>query len=186
MASKTNICNQALLLLGEDVIGDIDEGTKVADACKVFYDSSKGAVLQEGDWNFAMTRGTFSDTGDSPNDPEWDYKHALPPDCLRVVQIYSLSHDQWHVEGRFLLSNVGTIQGRYIRNDVLEGEFTPMFVKALAAYLASELAYPICEDDGKATRMLQLYGLKVRGAGSMNKLEGSTKRTSEQRLLNVR
>lgn len=185
MSSKTNICNQALLLLGESVISDIDEGTTQADTCKVFYDSSKGATLQDHDWNFAMARATFSLDATTPA-YEWDYRHVLPSDCLRVVEIDSLEHDQWQVEGRYLLSDLATIKGRYVRNDVAEGEFTPMFVKTLAAYLAHELAYPICESSTKSREMLGIYENRKEQAGTVDNLEGSTKRTSEARLISVR
>lgn len=185
MASKTNICNQALLLLGQSQITDIDEGTTTADSCKTFYDSSVGAVLQEHNWNFSLKRATFTASADSPS-YEWKYQHLLPTDCLRVIEINSLLHDQWQVEGRYLLSNLATIKARYVRNDVTEGEFTPMFAKTLAAYLAYELAYPITESNTKASQMYGMYQQRKVSAGTMNNLEGSTKRTSEGRLVAAR
>lgn len=185
MTSKTNICNQALLLLGEDLITDIDEGTTAANICKTFYDTSKLAVLEEHEWNFATARATFTLDAATPV-YEWDYQHVLETDCARVLEIDTLKDDQWQVEGRRLLSNLSVIKARYIRNDVGEGEFTAMFVKALAAYLAAEMAYPICESNSKSDQMLGRYAALAVNAGHANKLEGSTTKTSPGRLQVVR
>jgi hypothetical protein len=188
VASKTNICNQALLLLGESPITDINEGTPTADACLTFYDSAKEAVLREHEWNCAIVRSAFSAT--TAPVYEWTNAHLLPSDCLRVLEIETLLEDQWQVETnaakkRVVVSNLSAINAKWIRN-IEEGLMDPMLVKALAAYLASELAYPICESNAKSDQMLSLYGIRTTNAGSVNKLEGTTRKRLPGRLSRVR
>lgn len=43
--NKINICNMALALMGADIISEMDEPSKEAKACKVFYENTKNKLL---------------------------------------------------------------------------------------------------------------------------------------------
>ena len=56
MATETSICNAALNLLGSSNITSIDDDNTKARLCKSNYDELRQAVLEEGNWSFAMRR----------------------------------------------------------------------------------------------------------------------------------
>jgi hypothetical protein len=185
MATRTEICNQALALLGESPITSYDaDNTAVAGACRAFYPSARDACLRDHPWGFAKLRVQLAEAATTPV-YGWDHQHILPADYIRLLHVENVSKDEWEVEGRMVLSDLATVKCQYIRR-VAEGEFDPLFEKALAAYLASELSYPITESNTKGQQMFSLYGLRKEQAGTISNLEGVTKQSVTERLLLVR
>ena len=80
-----NICNQALLLLGERTIQSLDEDSTQAKVCAAFYETSRDACLRELKPSFARKRAVLTAVGPKP---AWGFDNAyqLPQDCLLVIE----------------------------------------------------------------------------------------------------
>lgn len=86
MASIVEICNRALGNIGNSrSINSLDEQSKEADACSLYFESCRDAVLSDAEWNFAIKRVALADTGAPP--PDWHFAYAYPTDCMRIIEI---------------------------------------------------------------------------------------------------
>jgi len=56
-----SLCNQALYLLGANVITALDQGTKEANLCNALYDFNRRNLLRSHLWNFAIMRGELAE-----------------------------------------------------------------------------------------------------------------------------
>lgn len=86
MATKTDICNQALGNIGLGPVENIQDGSAEGDACERVFDQMLEEVLEEADWNFASKTVVL---GPHATDPPaaWGYRYGLPVDCLRAREI---------------------------------------------------------------------------------------------------
>lgn len=86
MASVIEICNRALSNIGNNrSINSLEEASKEAGQCSLYYESIRDAVLADFDWNFATKNIALADTNNPPQD--WDYAYTYPTDCLRIIEI---------------------------------------------------------------------------------------------------
>lgn len=185
MASIVDICNLALSRIGHSFISTLSEGTKPAQLCTLFYPISRDAMLRDHTWNFAVKRSTLAVSADEPNH-EWDYKFALPTDCLKVIRCdlddlggeivpaypYS-STDAYAIEGRYLLANSDDVSIEYVAQITDPTQFDSLFVDCLAQRLAAELAMPLADNASLAKSMWDIYTLKIREARSTDAQEGT-------------
>lgn len=141
MATKVDICNIALIALGDQRITSIDDNNERARACKNRYDDVRDAVLRSYHWNCAVHRTSL--VRDSVN-PAWgfSYRYQLPSDCLRVLDVQNYEVP-FEVEGRYILSDASSVNILYITNNSLildETKFDSLLVQAIAMRLAMEIA----------------------------------------------
>lgn len=104
--SEVTICNMALLNCGaRSQIASLDEGGPAANACKLFYENTRDALLEEAQWTFAnkaVTAALISSLPGAPgnNDtgssnvwipeypaPGWLYQYVYPTDCLKLLWV---------------------------------------------------------------------------------------------------
>ena len=194
-ASVVDICNQALYLLGQSAITALDEGTRPATICTLLWPEVRDMVLSDHPWNCAIHRDELAQ---STTDPEYEYsyQYALPTDpyCLRVL---STSNDDyvdsngdpaypWKVEGRYLLTDADTVKIRYIKRVTDVTQYPPFLVTAMAAKLASELAFPITRNLNIHSQMEQLYQRKLADAKAVDAQEGTPDKFESDVLWNFR
>jgi len=172
MATEVSICSNALRKLGDDPITSLTDNTERARLCNAFYEPTRDSVLRAHTWNFAIRRQELAQLTSTP-EFDYDYEYTLPtsPYCLRVLK---MEYDEYEfkIEGRKLLSNEGTAKILYIGKITDPAEFDVMFVEALTARLAAELAYSITGSNGMSKQMWELYELKVAEARSIDGQEG--------------
>jgi hypothetical protein len=185
MASITDICNLALSRIGHGRIASISEGTKAADYLSLHYPIARDAMLRDHTWNFSIRRQTLAASATAPNH-EWDYKFALPSDCLKVIRTdlddlggeivnaypYT-SVTPYAVEGRFLLTNEDEVSLEYVSQATDTTQFDSLFVDCLAQRLAAELAMPLADNASLAKSMWDIYAMKVREARATDSQEGT-------------
>ena len=58
MASKTEICNRALAAIGQDEILTLDDSSKAARCCRIFYDPVRRRLQRKHSWVFALCTPT--------------------------------------------------------------------------------------------------------------------------------
>lgn len=150
MASIVQICNMALGYLNHGIrIDDIDEDSNEADQCRLYYETSRDAVLRGFAWNFAMRYETLAELDDDPISPQWAVMYGYPSDCLAVRAILpeavagvSNKYEIANLSGttRVIMCNVGDATCRYTMKVTDPTLFDAEFVRALAWHLASELS----------------------------------------------
>jgi hypothetical protein len=148
MAAPVAIANSALVLIGQDPIISLDDGSKRAIACKTQYDIVRQSELRAHRWGFAMKRAELAALATVPIS-QFDFAYAMPVDLLRLDFVgdtfvglsltdYRTSDEsEFAIEGREILTNKpAPLNIRYVY-DVIDGsQFDALFTDALANRLA--------------------------------------------------
>ena len=177
MATEVSICSNALRQLGDDPITSLTDDTERARLCNAFYADARDACLRSHPWNFAITRASLTQLSSTPA-YGFDYQYALPTDpyCLRVLSMefedYIFKVENLATEGRVLLTNEDTAKILYIAKITDTALFDSMFVDALTAKLAANLAYPVTNSVTLQTQMVKIYEGKMSEARSIDGQEG--------------
>lgn len=171
MASKVEICNQALAWLGAGIeIQDVEaENTQEARACRTFYDTALDKTLSDAPWQFART---FQDLGLVEANPteEWAYSYRVPVDSVYVRRIrsgtrrdtestvipFAIGQDD---DGALLYTDADTCPVEYTRRVTDPNKWPATFRLALAALLARYIAPRIATGDatGVVQRVDRIY-----------------------------
>jgi hypothetical protein len=190
--SKTSVINQALVLLGQNLILSNLENEKAGRLGNYFYDQARDAVLRSHPWRFAQKMRSLSAETAGP-EFKYEYKYALPPDCLKVIMtdddvFYDASNkrERWEVQGRFLLTDLNSIKIQYTSKVTETTLFDPLFVQCLSAYLAHLIAPGIQGDRKTAIDLLEIFRLYLRHAKSVDAQEGTPEKPIDNQWLESR
>ena len=156
MVSKIDICNQALVLVGANVISAFNENTTESRVSNQLYESTLKNLLTQARWRFASKQQQLSKSNTDPLD-KWDSSYQIPNDTLLVHTITVADNvipfDRY---GEFLFTNTST-------NDTVilhytfqphEDQFPEYFVQILVFELASLFAGAIARNDQLSTLYL--------------------------------
>lgn len=171
MASKAGICNLALSKIGANNIIAVDSETKEGRQCGYLFEPVRDAVLTAYPWNFALKRAELARLSEVP-DFEFNYQYQLPPDCLRVVDVYD-SASSYAVEGDRLLIDDDIVCIKYIARITDTTLYHPNFIEAFSLRLAADLAVAIAGDKSLKASLLQEYRLAIMNAYKLNAIEGN-------------
>ncbi|MBI1213957.1 MAG: hypothetical protein GC190_21050 [Alphaproteobacteria bacterium] len=171
--SEVAICNLALQEIGRGMmITALDENSQAARACRLRYPYARDATLRGYDWNFASARAELAALSDPPAFG-FANQYELPADCLRVRAIENGEADDWRVEGRRILTDMGApIFVKYTARVTDPAQFDPLFVAALAARVAADIAVSLSESTSKAQGLWQIYLGKLHEAWKNDAIEG--------------
>lgn len=208
--SAVNICNYALQEIGEESIISLADNTVQAQQCNLRYDSVRRAVLEDGNWNFALKRASLPLTNETDVFADYNNIFALPSDCLRVVMTdkemqtslgsdpyfngyktigfsgaYS-GRDRYKVEGRRLLYDDDTAKILYISDFKDTTKFSPLFTEATSLLLSSRIAYKITGSRSLAQEKEQAYTKLIYAAKLRDSQQGTTERQDVSRFLSAR
>ena len=157
--SRTEIANYALIKIGEKTISDIDDDTiKTARICKRYFDQVVREVGRTTEWNCLKTRVILAPLTSTP-DFEWDYKHQLPSNCIRVIEIlneYKIPVS-YEINGDKILSDTETIQLTYLNEEKDTTIFDPLFVDCVVTLLAAYISRAIKGSDDTGRILMQEY-----------------------------
>ncbi len=183
-ASEVQICNLALLKVGNLTITALTDSTKEARACNVFYPMMRNELMAAHPWNFAMHRADISAQLATAPAFQWDYAYTIPADCLRVWELYG-TDAEWVVEGGELLTNQDEeIYIRYIKLVTETARFSAAFDNCLATRLGAELASKLADDANLRTALLtELYKIHLPEARALNAMEGNPPRHKNEQSL---
>jgi len=183
MSNETEVCNQALSMLGADpIVNYTTDVTTRAKLCRAFYPNTRDAVLRAYPWSFAIVRVALAADGTDPVFG-WDKRFGLPADCLRVLELDDEDID-WKVEGRYLVCDNSTVSIKYISRVENTQLYDSLCVQALATRLAAVLCKPIT---GSADAGLwQLYASMVQEGQTVDGMEGTLPKWEANELTDVR
>ena len=157
--SEVSICNAGLISLGEETITALTDNNKAARLCNQRYETLRDAVLRDAKWNFALERAQLAQLVSTPSFG-FSSEFQLPTDCLRVLKTDD-DHDTYKVEGRKIRSNVSSMKILYIKKITDPALFDSMFVEALSARIAVDLAIPLTDSDSRLASMVSLYDKRI-------------------------
>lgn len=195
MSTQIDICNQALMLLGQNTIQSLTENTAEAKACNTFYANALNSVLRDIKPPFIMARVAPGALLATPLSGLYIYAYPVPTNCLLVVELgTSLNTGQpqgayqdslaWTVEQQSILTNQPILWIRYLTVlQSVESVMDENFVASLAAYLAFKIAYTITESNAKVGTMMQLYGAESEHCKNIYGQGQSTQQTYNTQLL---
>jgi len=173
--SVIEICNNALIDLGEEAIASLADNTKAARLCNQRWPAVRDAVLRAHPWNCAAREAQLAA---SANNAGWQYQSAypLPADCLRVLAVCSggAAVEEWEVQaGAVLCDETGALDIAYIARLDDPRLYDPLLCEALTARLSATLAYPITASTGLAQAFWSAYADKLREARGVDAREAS-------------
>ena len=148
---ETAIANAALIILGERMIGSLEESSEVARILLDRFDDVFDEALRIVPWNFAKRRTSL------PADavpPKWGYarSYTIPSDCVRLIDVHDETRFPWKLEGRRIVTSIpAPLPIEYIARVDLDDETDTLFKSVLSAMLAAEVAEAIT---GSTEKML--------------------------------
>ena len=193
--SDVEICNLALTRIGHKTITSLTGGSSAERAetlCALHYPLCRDSLLRAHPWNFAIARSTLAQDSVTPNH-EFDYRHALPTDCLKVLRTsweasgftgtavygfpgqsgYANETIPYRIEGRYLLTNESTVSIEYISRVTDVAQYDDIFVDVLAQRLAAEICMALTDNAGLIQSLWQLYTQKLSEARTNDAQEGT-------------
>ena len=190
MASKVDLANEALLLLGSNTITSFTDNDSNAVLVNRFYPSERDAVLRSNRWNCAITTANIASLADTPI-IDWEYKFTLPTDpyCLRVLDVRTVTGDirlDHEIHGRELLTEESTVDITYIQRLEDTTQFDSLLYQALVFRMAWKLAFPIMRSHTVMGQMGQMYEAVVREARTIDSQEGTPETIETDTLLDLR
>lgn len=200
LTTEEQICNIALSWIGADTVTDIDtDGTERADLCVLHYPVCRDNVLTEREWTFAVEHNILdTPDGTAPTNPEWGQRFPIASTTLRVLTVHpptdvftdfltdsepSAEQIPWVREGDWILCNYDEISVRTIERITTVADFPDVFVQALAARLAMDLAIPLTQSLNLHQQMAAMYQDKMRNAAAMDGMQGRSRRIRHRGLL---
>ncbi len=189
MSSDVDICNQALVLIGDSPIAAFTDANDRAVVAKRFYESTRDATLRAHPWNFAITRKTLALEAAVP-EFGWDHQFALPTDplCLRILEVNedAPGNIPFAIEGRKLLTDESSIKIKFIAQIKDPNLFDSLFVDAFSARLAAKFAIALTKQDDLVKTAWGLYQGMIQEAKTINGMEGTRPAIQANSLLNAR
>lgn len=136
MSSITEICNQALDIIGSKRINNYETDTSPeAIRCRIHYQPTLLSYLRSYDWNFAKKRATLTADATAPTF-EYKYAYLLPSDFLRLAVDDNYPAIPMEMEDGKILSDESPMEIKYIRKVSDPTQMEPCFVEALVLKLA--------------------------------------------------
>jgi len=182
--SIVQIVNNALVKIGANAILTLTEDSEAARAANLIYEQIRDACIRDHVWNFAVNRVELAQNSIPPAF-EFSYQYNLPSDCIRVLQMENM--DMFYkIENGKLLTNESPAKILYLARVEDVNLFDAMFVEALSARIAAELAVTLAESNTLYGNMMEMYQRKVADARSMDAQESGYREIIADTWVNSR
>lgn len=184
--SKVSICNIALTRVGEQRIISFTDKSKNAILCNQLFDQVLDEVLRNHPWNCATRRIELAQDATAPIFG-WTYRYALPnsPYCVKVLYLEN-SAQEFAIEGRWLMTDQGTVKMKYIARPADVADLDPLCTKVLYLSLAVAFAYNLVENNTVLNNLLDQQNAAYSEARSMDAQEGTVQWADQSAWLEAR
>ena len=169
-----DIANIALMMLGEEAIGSMDESSPRAATCANFYDHTVEEVLRLHDWNCARCRAELAQLVERPA-MGWDYFYQLPVDCLAIREAQDSGGKggyPWEREANRIATDMAEDFIVYTRDLTVPALFDSTLRAAIAARLAWYMAYKLTQSRALQREALSQFGMIMASAVGADAAEG--------------
>lgn len=178
-----DLCNNALLSLGGNVITSFSDLTAEAKLCSAFWAKAVDTVLRLHPWNAAVKRAQLTPDVTTPV-YEWLAAFSLPSDLLRILDLDGVT--EYKSEGGKILCNESALNLRYVyRNDNPAG-WDALLSQAMTSYLTFMLAYPLTKSNTTRTEQWKLFTELLRTARNVDAQEEPGEELGDFPFINVR
>ncbi len=187
MTAPADICNLALARIGQGKISSLAEQSAAAVACNDLYDSARRAVLAMHSWRFATKIDTLAPIDEVV--PGYSFSYAIPSDSIHVIGLEPISRVpsiEFRVVGDALWTDDATGQIVYVWDQEDCNTFDPIFISALAYYLAADLAPVLTGKIDIQSGMLNAFGVTLRTAKGANAAQSRQPNRTGQEIRNSR
>lgn len=192
VADAVDIFNMALDHLEEgNIIQSADEDTAIARRLNRAYPHARDALLQAHPWDFARARKYISAMSTAPAFG-WKYQYVWPSDALQILsfrqdgdfnaaqipyETETFVSDEGNPETSrvqvIMINEPGPLPVRYLARVTDTRLFSPLFVDALAAYLALRIAHSMTGKQSYVERVKMIYEQALRLAAVRNGHQGT-------------
>lgn len=196
MASKVQICNEALQNIGGSYITSLTENTQNAIECNLRFDSARRTLLEMHPWNFAMRRVALNKNVSSPavnfaneftlpsdflylhmTDLEERYSSSSSVPISDIYQVTDVPHgngpDYYKIEGNKLISNRDSIYIVYVADIEDTQEFSATFSTLLSRYLGALIAYKVVGNASERTEQMNIFKQELMEYQAIDSQQGS-------------
>lgn len=173
--SVIQICNLALSRIGDEQITSLNDGSKAASKCSLFWPSVRDAVLRAHPWNCAIAQKELAALSDAPLF-KWDAQYPLPSDFLRVHHIFNSSGTEvtsYEIQGQNILCDEDSpiyLGYVYRLTDVVK--YDSLLTMTLVARLAAEICVDLTGSERSAQACWTLYENILTEARGVDAKEG--------------
>lgn len=187
MASKTDICNEALTKVGEPRIASIEDTSDInAVFLSTTWDTTVRQVMREIPWRCFTKRATLTASSTAP---AFDWAHAfpLPVDCLRVLWVNGHSDPDppyYSVDSDSILTNATTVELVYTAFSDDTTTYDPAFIEAFSTYLASKLAFTRRQEYTMSQVLTEAYRGQIQARSQVQSLVESKSMWTEYGTAN--
>lgn len=183
--TPTDVCNLALDEVPAARIQSVNEESVAGRVCALQYPQAVRELLEEHSWSFGRRTQALAQLSASDRPESWVYAYALPTDCALPIRVYQRGQsspsytgtvgqmpaalgglagapDPYDIAGSTLYANVPDLMLEFISWSA-DG-FSPAFVRAAAARLASYIVMPIRKDGRRQRELVELAEMRVKRA----------------------
>lgn len=189
MASKVEIANRALQILGAKRIVSLTEASRNAQAINAAFEPVKRAELRKHPWGFAIKRVVLAADATAPAFTRTN-SFPLPADYIRILSPdpeVNYNDLDWVIEGRSIITNSSApLNVRYIYDVTDPNLFDTLFREVLSAKLAEQLCEEITQSNTKVATAASFYDSIVAEAKRTNAIEKPAESTPEDTWVTVR
>lgn len=175
--SQVGIVNLALAHIGEGAITSMGGTDKKSILAATVYDYVLDEVLSahELGWNFAKKDAVLAQDATAPVDTTYDYRYALPSDCIKVLRVKPDGYP-YEVRAGYVLTNfdndLENIILTYVRRETNPAMYPPIFISTFSFRLAAAMAFTLVRGSSNVQdRMMVLYKETLAKAMGVNQSE---------------
>ena len=188
MASKFDIANQGLVLVGANTITSFSENTTESKVASQLYETTLNTLLTRCRWRFATKQVQLSYDSTAPLG-RWNSKHTLPADAL-IIHTISVSDNiiQYDRYNTYIYSDADatdTVIADYT-SSVTESELPEYFIQSLVFELASLFAGAIARNDTLSELYNKRAATQLALAKNIDSQAQTTKRVDVNRFRDRR
>lgn len=192
MASKIEIINKALQMLGQEPLPSADVDSVAARRAQSAFDSALEALLRSFPWPFAIKRANLERSAETPA-YHWKYYYRIPADCMFLVSTSLDRHlgpygrtTTYSLEGPYIATNADNVSITYASDAVEITRIDALAERALVHLLASDLAVPLLDNDAMRQNYAIAYQQILAEARSMKSLESHPSRIPDGSWIGAR
>jgi hypothetical protein len=158
--SKVEICNRALVILGQAGVLSTGQEGQDARTCELMYDPTVRQLLEKGDWTFATRRAKLRQLDETPVF-EFQYAYALPGEflkvqCVMMGGIEVRDKKLYAIEDDSLLCNAAeSVYMKYTYSIVDPKKFSELFAEAVANGIARRIGNSSVEASAAQQQVLK-------------------------------
>lgn len=189
MASKVEIANRALQLLGAKRIVSLTEDSRNARAINAAFEPCKLALLRKHAWGCAIKRTQLAASSTAPLFGKSN-SFPLPSDWVRSLPLdpdYNSNQDDRVIEGRNILTDESApLDLRYVYDVTDANEMDALFREVLAAALAEAVCEEITQSNSKIATAIAAHTAAMAEARKANAFEKPAEKPPEDEWVTKR